>query len=150
MSDIHPIVDTPTKPPISPVKGVLFVALVIASLAVGYVSRGSRVSDSNIQVLGEETRTLQSYLPDGVRDVASRAAGLEKQIPADPHAILDTGRELAASAAGKMSIEAEKAASQAAQTVTDYIYKNTIERLIRNLILALPENRQKEYLPQAK
>jgi hypothetical protein len=34
--------------------------------------------------------------------------------------------------------------------VTDYIYKNTIERLIRNLILALPENRQKEYLPQAK
>ena len=150
MTDIHPIVDAPSKPPISPVKGVLFAALVVASLVVGYASRGSRTTDPNSLVLGEETRTLQSYLPHEVRDVASRAAGLEKQIPADPHEILNTGRDLAASAAGKMSIEAEKAASQAAQTVTDYIYKNTIERLINNLILALPENRQKEYLPQTK
>ncbi len=149
MADIHPIADPPARPPISPVKGVLFVVLAVSSLVVGYVSRQNKIADSQLQVLGEETRTFESYLPDEVRDVASRAAGLQ-QIPADPELILDTGRELAASAAGKMSIEAEKVASQAAQTVTDFIYKNTIERLIHNLILALPENRQKEYMPQTK
>jgi len=44
-----------------------------------------------------------------------------------------------------MSFEAEKLASEAAQSMTDFIYKNTIEKVIHYLILALPESRQKDY-----
>ncbi|MEI6327453.1 MAG: hypothetical protein WCO78_05045 [Candidatus Roizmanbacteria bacterium] len=162
MSDIHPILSPPPKRRVSPIKVLLFVVLVISSVAVGYASRRTNSTDPNnqlltselnsrltpaqskLQVLSEETRTLQSYLPDRVRDVASRAADLQ-QIPVNPEMIVNMGREVAASAAGTMSFEAEKLASEAAQSMTDFIYKNTIEKVIHYLILALPESRQKDY-----
>jgi hypothetical protein len=62
---------------------------------------------------------------------------LEKQIPGDPHEIPDTGASCRVGRREKCQSRLRRLLHKLPQTVTDYIYKNTIERLINNLILAL-------------
>lgn len=136
MSDIHELPPEQTSP-LRSLKVVSFLLLCSAALLVGVFTDFKRKNPSSSKVLGEQVETVEGMLPQSVKNAAAKATN--KQL------LLDTGHDLAASTASKLSIEAEKIASSAAQGVTNFIYENTIERMIKNLILTLPRDRQLQY-----
>ena len=148
MTDIHPIVPDPPKIALSPVKVVVFVIIVIGIIVFGVFTRTkTRENNNNKLVLGEETQTLESYLPDGLKESIASASANKNAVR--PEMLFQTGKELVASQAERLASQAgeqvEKVASGAAKNVTDFIYKNTIERIIDTLIFSLPQERQERY-----
>ncbi len=150
MTDIHPIVPDPPQIHLSRVKVVVFVIIIAGILLFGYLTRSGIKTKSNINgeyVLGEGTRTVETYLPDGVKSTLASASAQRNLV--QPQELLRTGRDLFASEAEKLASQAgsqvEKVASGAAKNVTDFIYKNTIERIIDTLIYSLPQERQEKY-----
>lgn len=148
MTDIHPIVPDPPKIALSPVKVVVFVIIVIGIIVFGVFTRTkTRETNNNKLVLGEETQTLESYLPDGLKESIASASANKNAVR--PEMLFQTGKELVASQAERLASQAgeqvEKVASGAAKNVTDFIYKNTIERIIDTLIFSLPQERQERY-----
>ena len=148
MTDIHPIVPDPPKIALSPVKVVVFVIIVIGIIVFGVFTRTkTREKNDNKLVLGEETQTLESYLPDGLKESIASASANKNAVR--PEMLFQTGKELVASQAERLASQAgeqvEKVASGAAKNVTDFIYKNTIERIIDTLIFSLPQERQERY-----
>jgi len=142
MADIHPIPkDEPKR--ISPFKAIVFGIIIVGVLLFGLLQQikypQSNANQVNLtQVLGENTQTLNTYIPDDIR-----------QGKLNPESILATGQELASSAAGSFiqqaGQEADKVASETAKSVTDFVYKNSIERIIDSLIQSLPLDRQQRY-----
>jgi hypothetical protein len=150
MTDIHPIVPDPPKIALSPIKVVVFLTILVGILVFGFFtkSKGRGVSEAgSTLVLGEGTRTLESYLPNGLKDSISSASAKKNLV--NPDLLFQTGKELVASQAEKLASQAgsqvEKVASDAAKNVTDFVYKNTIERIIDTLIQSLPQERQERY-----
>jgi predicted PurR-regulated permease PerM len=148
MTDIHPIVPDPPKIALSPVKVVVFVIIVIGIIVFGVFTRTkTRETNNNKLVLGEETQTLESYLPNGLKESIASASANKNAVR--PEMLFQTGKELVASQAERLASQAgeqvEKVASGAAKNVTDFIYKNTIERIIDTLIFSLPQERQERY-----
>ena len=148
MTDIHPIVPDPPKIALSPIKVVVFVIIVIGIIVFGVFTRTkTRENNNNKLVLGEETQTLESYLPDGLKESIASASANKNAVR--PEMLFQTGKELVASQAERLASQAgeqvEKVASGAAKNVTDFIYKNTIERIIDTLIFSLPQERQERY-----
>lgn len=136
MSDIHELPPEHTSP-LRSLKVVSFLLLCTAAVAVGVFTDHKNKGTSSSKVLGEQVETIEGALPQSLKNAAAKATN--KQL------LLDTGQNLAASTASRLSQEAEKIASSAAQGVTNFIYENTIERLIKNLILTLPRERQLQY-----
>lgn len=150
MTDIHPIVPDPPKIALSPVKVVVFIFIILGIVVFGIFARTKKeISDENKSklVLGEETQTLESYLPDGLKESIASASANKNAVR--PEMLFQTGKELVASQAERLASQAgeqvEKVASGAAKNVTDFIYKNTIERIIDTLIFSLPQERQERY-----
>ena len=149
MTDIHPIVPDPPKIILSPVKVIVFIIILLGIVVFGFFtkSRGRGNEVTSKFILGEETRTLESYLPNGLKDSIGSAA-VKKNI-VNPEILFQTGKQLVASEAEKLASQAgsqvEKVASDAAKNVTDFVYKNTIERIIDTLIQSLPQERQERY-----
>ena len=150
MTDIHPIVPDPPQIHLSRVKVVVFAIILTGILLFGYLTRSTYQSDrdtKNNSILGEKTRTIETYLPDGVRSTLASASAQKDLVR--PQQLFQTGRDLIASQAEKLASEAgsqvEKVASGAAKNVTDFIYKNTVERIIDTLIYSLPQERQEKY-----
>lgn len=150
MTDIHPIVPDPPQIHLSRIKVIVFVIIVAGILLFGYLTRSGRglVSNANSKyVLGEDTRTIETYLPDGIKSSLASASAQKSLV--QPQELLQTGRDLFASQAEKLASQAgsqvEKVASGAAKNVTDFVYKNTIERIIDTLIYSLPQERQQRY-----
>jgi cbb3-type cytochrome oxidase subunit 3 len=149
MTDIHPIVPDPPKIVLSPVKVIVFIIILLGIVVFGFFtksrSRGNETASKFI--LGEGTQTLESYLPNGLKDSIGSAA-VKKNI-VNPEILFQTGKQLVASEAEKLASQAgsqvEKVASDAAKNVTDFVYKNTIERIIDTLIQSLPQERQERY-----
>ncbi|MEI7652809.1 MAG: hypothetical protein WCJ70_00825 [bacterium] len=136
MSDIHELPPEQVSP-LRSLKVVSFLLLCTAAVAVGLFTDHKRKETSANKVLGEQVETVEGMLPQSLKNAAAKATN--KQL------LLDTGNNLAASTASRLSQEAEKIASNAAQGVTNFIYENTIERMIKNLILTLPRERQLQY-----
>lgn len=150
MTDIHPLVPDPPKLGLSPVKVVVFSIIIVGILVFGFLTRSkSKSLDANSAklVLGEDTQTLESYLPDDVASTIASASAKKDLVK--PEMLFQTGKDLVASQAEKLASQAgeqvEKVASGAAKNVTDFIYKNTIERIIDTLIFSLPQERQDKY-----
>lgn len=97
-------------------------------------------------VLGEETSSTTSSSEADIADGFTLPDGTK----VNPEGVFLTGRELVGSAASALASEAvsqtEKAASDAASNVTNFVYKNTIERIIDTLIKSLPEERRQQYV----
>ncbi len=150
MVEIHPITPDPPQLHVSRLKLVAFVVIVVGVVVFGYVARDrtrrSDVADAQT-VLGSDTRTIESYLPDTFTTSIASLSG--RQSPIRPESLLMTGKELVASGAARFASAAgsqvEQVASGAARNVTDFIYKNTIERIIDTLIHSLPPERQEQY-----
>lgn len=136
MSDIHELPPEQVSP-LRSLKVISFLLLCTAAVAVGVFTDRKNNSASSNKVLGEQVETIEGTIPQSLKNAAAKATN--KQL------LLDTGQNLAASTASKLSQEAEKIASNAAQSVTNFIYENTIERMIKNLILTLPRERQLQY-----
>jgi len=147
MTDIHPIVPDPPRIELSPVKVVVFVVIIAGILLFGFLTRSRSNENQTKQVLGEDTQTLESYLPDGLTTTIASASATKEFVK--PEVLFQTGKDLVASEAEKLASQAgeqvEKVASGAAKNVTDFIYKNTIERIIDTLIYSLPQERQNKY-----
>jgi hypothetical protein len=139
MSDIHELPPEQVSP-LRSLKVVSFLLLCSAAVAVSLFTDHKHVDTSSNKVLGEQVETVEGMLPQSLKNAAAKATN--KQL------LLDTGQNLAASTASRLSQEAEKIASNAAQGVTNFIYENTIERMIKNLILTLPRERQLQYQHQ--
>ncbi|MBP6993651.1 hypothetical protein KBB12_00210 [Candidatus Woesebacteria bacterium] len=148
MTEIHPIVPDPPKIKLSPVKVVVFVVIILGILVFGFFKRTkTREQHNGKLVLGENTQTIESYLPDGLKDSVASVSAQKNLVK--PEMLFQTGKDLVASQAGKLASQAgeqvEKVASGAAKNVTDFVYKNTIERIIDTLIYSLPQERQERY-----
>lgn len=144
MSDIHELPSEQVSP-LRSLKVVSFLLLCSAAVAVSLFTDYKHVDTSSNKVLGEkvlgeQVETVEGMLPQTLKNVAVKATN--KQL------LIDTGQHLAASTASRLSQEAEKIASNTAQGVTNFIYENTIERMIKNLILTLPRERQLQYQHQ--
>lgn len=152
MSEIHPIIPDPPSLHISRFKLAVSAVIVLGIVIFGSVSQMRRApsTDTNgTRVLGTGTQTAESYLPDGVRDTVASLSSKQSQVR--PETLFLTGKELIASGAQRLASAAgtqiERASSDAAHNVTDFIYKNTIERVIETLIHSLPPDRQRQYTP---
>lgn len=147
MTDIHPIVPDPPKIELSPIKVVVFSVIIVGILVFGFLTRSKSNKNQTKLVLGEETQTIESYLPDGITETIASASAKKELVK--PEILFQTGKDLVASQAEKLASQAgeqvEKVASGAAKNVTDFIYKNTIERIIDTLIFSLPQERQERY-----
>lgn len=150
MAEIHPI--SPDEPSLhfSPIKVAIFTIIVLGIGVLGIVSRNrptQLAQTTGTQVLGEGTQTLESYLPEDVKKTVSYAQSQNGKM--DPETLLQTGKDMVASAAESLASQAgaqsERMASDAAKNVSDFVYKNTIERIIDSLIQSLPVDRQKQY-----
>ena len=139
MSDIHELPSEQVSP-LRSLKVVSFLLLCSAAVAVSLFTDYKHVDTSSNKVLGEQVETVEGMLPQTLKNVAVKATN--KQL------LINTGQHLAASTASRLSQEAEKIASNTAQGVTNFIYENTIERMIKNLILTLPRERQLQYQHQ--
>lgn len=148
MTEIHPIVPDPPTIELSPLKVVVFMVIVFGILVFGFIkrTRPSTLTSESL-VLGETTQTLESYLPNRLKDSVASVSAQKNLVK--PEMLLQTGKDLVASEAEKLASQAgeqvEKVASGAAKNVTDFIYKNTIERIIDTLIYSLPQERQERY-----
>lgn len=149
MTEIHPIVPDPPQIELSPIKVVVFIIILVGILVFGFFtkSKSKGAGARSTLILGEETRTLESYLPNGIKDSIDSASAKKNLV--NPDILFQTGKELVASQAEKLASQAgsqvEKVASDAAKNVTDFVYKNTIERIIDTLIQSLPQDRQERY-----
>lgn len=150
MSDIQPLnpEQLKKKPPSLFKVGTL--AILMAGIFVFGIlaQQESHISSqSSLSVLGEDTQTLESYLPDTIKQPLTLIATKEAQV--ETATLFDAGKEMLSSEAAKLASHAgaqvEKVASDAAQNVTDFVYKNTIERIINTLIQSLPVERQQQY-----
>lgn len=151
MADIHPIPTPEPTPPIklSPFKVGVF-SLIVAGVALfgifgRYIMAPEGIATSS-QVLGEETSSLASSSEAHIADGLTLPDGTK----VNPEGVFLTGRELVGSAASALTEEAvaqtEKVASDAAHNITNFVYKNTIERMIDTLIKSLPEERRQQYV----
>lgn len=146
MANIKPLPEN--TPQISPIKLTVLVIIVIGALALG-ITLNTKKQNSNPNILGEETV-----------DVVDVARGeLGQAILGDNATILNDAnkseslikgsQELLASKAAELgnmaNMSVEKVSSDAAHNVTDFIYRNTLERMIDTLINSLPEERQEKY-----
>lgn len=150
MGDIHPLTPDPPKLHLSRIKLLVSAVILCGVVIFGYLAQSGilpRRSTENTLVLGEDTRTLESYLPQDVAD--SLASVSAHQSPVRPETLLLTGKEFVASGAARLASAAgsqvEHVASSAAHNITDFIYKNTVERIINTLIDSLPPERQQQY-----
>ena len=148
MAEIKPI---PTKeadiPRISKLKIAALIVVILGTLALG-VTIQMRNQNKQENVLGEETTDIKDVVYDEFgKALGDKADLLDKG--KNPEKLLEESQQIIASKSAEFgniaNMEVEKIASQAAHNVTNFIYRNTIERLIDTLIYSLPEERQKEY-----
>jgi hypothetical protein len=146
MGEIHELPKENIPRFIPGIKIISALLLTIAAISVAFVHRPTTPPRDELamQVLGEHTQTVESLLPNKVKAVAVGFINAPNA-SVDANLIMQTGRDLAASASYKIAHQAEHVASSAAHRFSDFIYKNTIERVINNLIHILPTDRQSKY-----
>lgn len=151
MTDIHPLPPREERVSlnISPVKGVIFAIIVLGVFVFGFFAQympKPNISKDTAQVLGEDIIISESTESASLSGIL-KLGGKESDIK--PEALYLTGKEFLASTtselASKAAVQTEKVASEAAKNITEFVYKNTIERIINSLIRSLPEERQKQY-----
>lgn len=137
MSAIKPLPED-NIPQISPFKLGVMLVIVVGAVALGISIQSRRPSRSS-GVLGEKSVDLKSI-----------ATGeINKVIGSSPDKLVNESQNILKSKASEIgnmaNTSVEKITSDAAKNITDYVYRNTIERMIDTLIETLPEERQKKY-----
>jgi hypothetical protein len=129
--------------------GILGIIVLLAvAFALAAQNRPPSATASDIAVvLGERTDALGDLLPDG--GISDSSPEGKMSIPRNTADMVALGRTMVASVAGSVlgavDQKAESIASSSAAGLSDFIYRNTIERVIDSLIRTLPEDRQKQY-----
>ncbi len=153
MAKIKPVPEY--TPHIPKVKIYTLIVLVVGAVALGVIIQlradARRARTGADPVLGEQTQNSTKLLQDEL----SRAINQDRNPyirGKTPESVVKEGQDLVASKASEFAdlanMQVENVASQAAQNVTDFIYKNSIERVIDSLILSLPEDRKSKYYPE--
>ncbi|MFO0704080.1 MAG: hypothetical protein U0525_05160 [Patescibacteria group bacterium] len=147
MADIKPVPETPEIPRIPKFKLIVLGSIIIGAIALG-ITIQMRHQNQKTDVLGESAVDIGDVASDELQKAIGDKKDLLKN-GQNPEKLLQESQDIIASKTAELgnvaNQEVEKISSQAAHNVTDFIYKNSIERVIDTLIKSLPEERQKKY-----